>query len=79
MRPTYCKSRPVEECHYHRNDEEDRPHHGQLISKFYELNQKSIIDDYEDDELNKGGLNSEHFLGDFKSSNEQRKSETKQE
>jgi nucleolar protein 14 len=38
-----------------------------------------VIDDYEDDELNKGRLNSEHFFGGFKSANEQRKPQTKQE
>ncbi|CAF3179130.1 unnamed protein product [Rotaria socialis] len=45
---------------------------------FDELNQESIIDDYDDDELNIGRLNSEYFLGDFKSSNDQRKLQTKQ-
>ncbi|CAF3381644.1 unnamed protein product [Rotaria socialis] len=39
---------------------------------------ESIIDDYDDDELNIGRLNSEYFLGDFKSSNDQRKLQTKQ-
>ncbi len=38
-----------------------------------------MIDDYDDDELNKGRLNSEHFFGGFKSSNDQRKPQTKQE
>ncbi|CAF4156212.1 unnamed protein product [Rotaria magnacalcarata] len=72
------KTRPGKESRYHRNDEEDRTHHGQLLSKFDELNQEPIIDDYDDDELNKGRLNSEYFLRDFKSSNDQRKLQTKQ-
>ncbi|CAF0792801.1 unnamed protein product [Rotaria sp. Silwood1] len=74
------KTRPGKESRYNLNDEEDLTHYGQSLSKFDELNQKPIIDDYDDDDdLNKGRLNSEHFFGGFKSSNEQRKPQTKQE
>jgi nucleolar protein 14 len=38
-----------------------------------------VIDDYDDDDLNKGRLNSEHFFGGFKSANDTRKPQTKQE
>jgi nucleolar protein 14 len=43
------------------------------------MNQKPVVDDYDDDDLNKGRLNSEHFFGGFKSLNDQRKPQTKQE
>ncbi|CAF2371238.1 unnamed protein product [Rotaria sp. Silwood2] len=73
------KTRPGKESRYNLNDEEDLTHYGQSLSKSDELNQKPIIDEYDDDDLNKGRLNSEHFFGGFKSSNEQRKPQTKQE
>lgn len=43
------------------------------------MNEKPVIDDYDDDEFNKGRLNSEHFFGGFKSASDQRKPQTKQE
>ncbi|UJR15870.1 hypothetical protein I4U23_002796 [Adineta vaga] len=73
------KTRPGKESRYNLNDEEDLTHYGQSLSKSDELNQKPVIDDYDDDEPGKGRLNSEHFFGGFKSSNEQRKPQTKQE
>ncbi|CAF0961575.1 unnamed protein product, partial [Rotaria sordida] len=76
------KTRPGKESRYNLNDEEDLTHYGQSLSKSDELNQKPIIDEYDDDDdnnLNKGRLNSEHFFGGFKSSNDQHKPQTKQE
>ena len=61
------------------NDEEDLTHYGQSLSKSDEMNEKPVIDDYDDDDLNKGRLNSEHFFGGFKSGTDQRKPQTKQE
>ncbi len=69
------KIRPGKESRYNLNDEEDLTHYGQSLSKSDELNQKPIIDDYDDDDLNKGRLNSEHFFGGFQS----KKPQTKQE
>jgi nucleolar protein 14 len=66
--------RPGKESRYNLNDDEDLTHYGQSLSKSDELNQKPIIDDYDDDDLNKGRLSSEHFFGGFKS-----KPQTKQE
>ena len=43
------------------------------------MNQKPVVDDYDDDDLNKGRLNSEHFFGGFKSAGDQRKPQSKQE
>ena len=44
------------------------------------MNEKPVIDDYDDDDLNKGRLNSEHFFGGFKSSaTNPRKPQKKQE
>jgi nucleolar protein 14 len=44
------------------------------------MNQKPVVDDYDDDDqTNKGRLNSEHFFGGFNSSNDQRKPQTKKE
>lgn len=43
------------------------------------MNEKPVVDDYDDDDLNKGRLNSEHFFGGFKSTNDQRKPQSKQE
>ena len=65
--------RPGKESRYNLNDEEDLTHYGQSLSKSDELNQKPIIDDYDDDDLNKGRLNSEHFFGGFKSKQPQTK------
>ncbi|CAF3409900.1 unnamed protein product [Rotaria socialis] len=74
------KMRPGKESRYNLNDEEDLTHYGQSLSKSDELNQKPIIDDYDDDDdLHKGRLNSEHFFGGFKASIEQRKPQSKQE
>jgi len=50
------KTRPGKESRYNLNDEEDLTHYGQSLSKSDELNQKPIIDDYDDDDLNKGRL-----------------------
>lgn len=71
--------RPGRESRYNLNDEEDLTHYGQSLSKSDELNQKPVIDDYDDDDLHKGRLNSEHFFGGFKSSNDQNRPQTKKE
>ncbi|CAF1132365.1 unnamed protein product [Adineta ricciae] len=74
------KARPGRESRYNLNDEEDLTHYGQSLSKSDELNQKPVIDEYDDDdEPGKGRLNSEHFFGGFNSTGEQRKPQTKQE
>lgn len=70
--------RPGKESRYNLNDEEDLTHYGQSLSKSDELNQKPIIDDYDDEDVN-GRINSEHFFGGFNSSNEQNKPLTKKE
>ena len=54
-------------------------HYGQSLSKSDQLNQKPVIDDYDEDDLNKGRLNSEHFFGGFQSGNGPRKAQSKQE
>lgn len=73
------KLRPGRESRYNLNDEEDLTHYGQSLAKSDEMNQKPVVDDYDDDDLNKGRLNSEHFFGGFKSASDQRKPQTKQE
>lgn len=73
------KVRPGRESRYNLNDEEDLTHYGQSLSKSDELNQRPIIDEYDDDDLTKGRINSEHFFGGFKSSTDQQKPQTKKE
>ena len=75
------KLRPGKESRYNLNDEEDLTHYGQSLSKSDELNQKPVVDDYDDenDPSSKGRMKSDHFFGGFDSANEPRKPQTKKE
>ena len=54
------------ESRYNLNDEEDLTHYGQSLSKSDELNQKPVVDDFDDED--QGRLKSDHFFGGFQSS-----------
>ncbi|CAF4062315.1 unnamed protein product [Adineta steineri] len=73
------KTRLGKESRYNLNDEEDLTHYGQSLSKSDELNQKPVVDDYDDDDLNKGRLKSDSFFGGFQNPNDQRKPQSKKE
>jgi hypothetical protein len=49
------------------------------LSKSDELNEKPVVDDYDDDEGDRGRLNSKHFFGGFNETDQHKRPQTKKE
>ncbi|CAF0985988.1 unnamed protein product, partial [Didymodactylos carnosus] len=71
------KIRAGKDSRYNLNDDEELTHFGQSLSKSEELNQRPVIDDADDEDVD-GRIRSEHFFGGF-NDNKRKIPQTKQE